>query len=512
MLHDSQTDLVFIPMAIRYHFPRFYKSLIAAFRAAHVKCWELPYTSEKTCLWARDYMPITVDGKGDIAQFRYDPDYLRAPRYEKYKPDMVPIWADMEITPFRYEDIVLDGGNVLTDKRGNVYMTDKIFLENPNYPRKLLIAALKKALNARSIKIVHWDKSDIYGHVDGMMAIADDGSLITDLSWEYLNFLRVGNKIFMAQLGKPSDAPAVKRIQEAFPDCEVYPIKYAQSLTRLGGGLHCATWNTLEHGHQNAKYFKPSKRHPFNPFDDDAFTEERLRAVLEHDLKRQLSDDEWEAIDKPFYMYWNDLYLLDKRFSPNDMYNAIKKDLETKNSPYFRSDKELTDVVDNLITYMMHVPKLILPDNTEYNPKEVYIPSKVMNVHFKDTVANLTSFKIEYEHLLKGVKDELEFTKQVEKEAEEAEERKDGTIYILNYRKFDKRRISPYRYTIIVSATWRKHIRIIVYDDSPLEYFPLADYLEMLTSKINFYENYREGDCNFDENPDSEGDASDLPF
>ena len=371
MLHDSQTDLVFIPMAIRYHFPRFYKSLIAAFREARIKCWELPYTSEKTRLWARDYMPITVDGKGDIAQFRYDPDYLRAPRYYRYKPDMVPIWDDMEMTPFRYEDIILDGGNVLTDKRGNVYMTDKIFLENPNYPRKLLIAALKKALNARSIKIVHWDKSDIYGHVDGMMAIADDGSLITDLSWEYLNFLRVGNKIFMAQLGKPSDAPAVKRIQEAFPDCEVYPIKYTQSLTRLGGGLHCATWNTLEHGYQNAKYFKPSKRHPFNPFDDDAFTEERLRAVLEHDMKRQLSDDEWEAINKPFFMYWNDLYLLDKRFSPNDMYNAIKKDLETKNSPYFRSDKELTDVVDNLITYMMHVPTLILPDNTEYNPKEV---------------------------------------------------------------------------------------------------------------------------------------------
>lgn len=182
MLHDSQTDLVFIPMAIRYHFPRFYKSLIAALREARIKCWELPYTSEKTRLWARDYMPITVDGKGDIAQFRYDPDYLRAPRYYRYKPDMVPIWDDMEMTPFRYEDIILDGGNVLTDKRGNVYMTDKIFLENPNYPRKLLIAALKKALNARSIKIVHWDKSDIYGHVDGMMAIVDDGSLITDLS------------------------------------------------------------------------------------------------------------------------------------------------------------------------------------------------------------------------------------------------------------------------------------------------------------------------------------------
>ena len=60
MLHDSQTDFVFIPMAFRYHFPRFFKSLIAAFRAANVKHCELPYTSKKSRLWVRDYMPITV--------------------------------------------------------------------------------------------------------------------------------------------------------------------------------------------------------------------------------------------------------------------------------------------------------------------------------------------------------------------------------------------------------------------------------------------------------------------
>ena len=78
-----------------------------------------------------------------------------------------------------------------------------------------------------------------------MMVIADDGTVITDLSWEYLNFLRVGNNIFMAQLGEPSDKPALQRIREAYLSCTVYPIKYVKSLTRLGGGLHCATWNTV---------------------------------------------------------------------------------------------------------------------------------------------------------------------------------------------------------------------------------------------------------------------------
>ena len=380
----------------------------------------------------------------------------------------------------------------------------------------MLIANLKQALNARSVEIVHWDKSDIYGHVDGMMAIADDGSLITDLSWEYLNFIRVGNKIFMAQLGKPTDEPAVKRIQEAFPDCEVYPVKYAQTLTRLGGGLHCASWNTVDKCYHNAKVFKPSKRHPFNPFDEDAFTEERLRAVLEHDLKRKLEDEEWAAFNLAFFRYWNNLYDHDEGFSPNGMFDSLKEELKKKESPYFRSDEELTNVVDVLTTYMMHVPKLILPDNTAYDPKKVYIPAKVMRLQFRDTIANLTSFKIEYEHRLKNVYDELEFTEQVEKGAEEAAERKDGTVYVLNYRKCDKRRICPYRYTLVASVTWTKHVRVIIYDDAPELDYSIMSYFEKAIAGINFYDNYREGDCHFDEynaNDSNEcDDDSDLPF
>lgn len=278
-----------------------------------------------------------------------------------------------------------------------------------------------------------------------------------------------------------------------------------QSLTRLGGGLHCATWNTLEHGHQNAKYFFPSKRHPFNPFDENAFTEERLRAVLEHDLKRRLQDAEWNAINNPFTEYWNGLWHSDKGFEPNDMYDAIKKDLEVNDSNYFRSEKALKNAVNILVTYMMHVPRLILPDNTEYNPKAEYIPSKIMLVHFKDTTARLTAFSVSFEHQMKEVYDELEFTKQVEEEAQEAAERKDGTVYVLYYRSYDKRRVCPYRYTFITSDGWKSHVRIIMYWEAPDVYDTLADYAEKAISKINFFDNYRKGDCNFDE-------KSDLPF
>ena len=88
-------------------------------------------------------------------------------------------------------------------------------------------------------------------------------------------------------------------------------------------------------------------------------------------------------------MYWNDLYLMERNFSPNDMFEAIKKNLKLKNSPYFQTDKELTNVVDILTTYMMHVPKLILPENTEYNPKKVNIPARVMLLHFHNCHAHI---------------------------------------------------------------------------------------------------------------------------
>ena len=362
MLHDSQTDLVFLPMALRLHFPCLYQSLTEAFDFAHVKYREIPDTRSKKHLWARDYMPITVDKTGGMELFEYNPDYLRAPRYAKYKPDLAYIMDEMGITPFHHH-IIVDGGNILTDKKGRVYMTDKVFLENAHIPRQELIASLKQILNTRSIKFVHWDKSDMYGHVDGMMAVADDGTLITDLSWEYLNFLRVGNKIFMAQLNKPTDEPALKRIREAFPDSIVYPIKYVQSLTRLGGGLHCATWNTVEKCYQNAKVFKPSKRHPFNPFDEDGFDDDRFREVIEYGYGKPLEDSDWDVLLDAFYWFWNDhgFACHSSREMAEDVFNTLRWKLH----PLFESYETVESLCNLLYRYMCDIPKLIVPENSK---------------------------------------------------------------------------------------------------------------------------------------------------
>lgn len=479
MLHDSQTDLVFIPMALRLHFPSLYKSLTEAFELAHVKYQEIPFTHDKTHLWARDYMPITIDKNGSIEQLEYNPDYLRAPRYAKYKPNIAYILDEMGITPFHH-NIVVDGGNILTDKRGRVYMTDKVFLENAHIPRQELINNLKQILNARSIQFVHWDKSDIYGHVDGMMAIADNGSLTTDLIWEYLNFLRVGNKIFMAQLGKPTDELALKRIQEAFPNCIVYPIKYVQTLTRLGGGLHCATWNTVDKYYQNANYFKPSKRHPFNPFTADAFDDDIFREVIEYGYGKPLEDSDWDALLDAFYWCLNDYDFTHLSF--RQMVDAIFNTLSKNQLSFFENYEFVESLCNYLYRYLCDIPKQIIPENSKLKSLDNSYPT----IHFKDTDAFLTSFNVTFDDSSRHYTPDVILTEEIEEEAQNAENREKGIVYVLNY-KNDNRRICPYRYTF----TARKDefcITVIMYWISPINDLTISKYAQKACSELSFYD------------------------
>ena len=485
MLHDSQTDLVFLPMALRLHFPSLYKSLTEAFDFAHVNYREIPDTRSKKHLWARDYMPITVDTTGGMELFEYNPDYLRAPRYAEYKPDIAFIMDEMGITPFHHH-IIVDGGNILTDKKGRVYMTDKVFLENANIPRKELIKSLKRTLNTRSIKFVHWDKSDMYGHVDGMMAIADDDSLITDLSWEYLNFLRVGNKIFMAQLGKPSDEPAFKRIQEAFPNCIVYPIKYVQSLTRLGGGLHCATWNTVEKCYQNAKVFKTSKRHPFNPF-DGGFDDDRFREVIEYGYGKPLEDSDWEVLLDAFYWFWSEHRL--KYGSPNEMAEDVFNTLRWKLHPIFENYEFVESLCNHLYRYMIDIPKLIVPGNSKLASKDNSSPI----IHFKDTDAFLTSFNVAFGDCSNSYEGELLSTEEIEKEAQLKNSCNNGIVYVLYYMD-DNKRVCRNKYTLTAQKNF-SFIKVILYFESPINELTIAEYVQKACSGISFYEHCRKADA-----------------
>lgn len=246
---------------------------LLGFMHRHKIKWSfLPKTSSPFHIWSRDYMPIQVN-KEKFVRFNYSPDYLKD--NPEYKPDTIAILSELGIEAID-SDIIIDGGNVIScgDK---VIMTDKIIRENPHYQCNKLIDTLRQLLEAEIILIPE-DKYDEYGHADGMVRYMGNGSVLlnnycdfdkslqkkllsalsphfeivelhygayTDKSWAYINFLHVGQQLFVPMLKDKLAGIAFRQIVEAYPECDCHQINGCDSIVREGGALNCCSWNVL---------------------------------------------------------------------------------------------------------------------------------------------------------------------------------------------------------------------------------------------------------------------------
>ena len=217
-------------------------------------------------------MPVQVS-KEKFIRFNYCPDYLKD--CPEYKPDTSAILAELGLRVID-SDIILDGGNVIScgDK---VIMTDKVFWENPHYDRNVLIDMLSQLLEAKVVLIPN-DCYDVFGHADGMVRYMGEGRVLlnnycdfdralrkrllaalsphfdiaelhygthTDRSWAYINFLHVGQHIFIPMMEDKLGETAFRQIADAFPQCKCHPILHCETIVRDGGALNCSTWNIL---------------------------------------------------------------------------------------------------------------------------------------------------------------------------------------------------------------------------------------------------------------------------
>ena len=273
MITNFETNKVFI--AIGLTSPNYIDAtshLLGGMHRHNVEWSFLPHTSSPFNIWARDYMPIQVS-KEKFVRFNYNPDYLiNSP---EYKPNTSTILSGIGIQ-YINSDIIIDGGNVINcgDK---VIMTDKIIRENPHYRPNTLIDTLSQLMEAE-IVLIPEDKYDEYGHADGIVRYMGNYSLLlnnycdfdkmlrkklmsalsphfeivelhydafTDKSWAYLNFLHVGQHIFVPMLEDKLTRIAFEQIAEAYPECECHPIWECDNIIREGGALNCCTWNIM---------------------------------------------------------------------------------------------------------------------------------------------------------------------------------------------------------------------------------------------------------------------------
>lgn len=231
----------------------------------------LPNTKD---IWARDYMPAFSGGR--YVFYKYDPDYLQ--EFKKYITNNIHEVFDFSKDSISKTDLVIDGGNILVcgDK---IIMTDKVFVENPNYTREQVVELIEKVFSAKLV-IIPWDKEEEYGHADGMVRYVSDNhvlinhykdidpvfrlkllealkphfSQISELeygkaqrsnSWAHINYLQVDNLIFVPQVDIPSDPLAIEQISNVFPNCKVIPVE-VKGIVRNGGALNCVSWNHFE--------------------------------------------------------------------------------------------------------------------------------------------------------------------------------------------------------------------------------------------------------------------------
>lgn len=271
MITDSSTNTLYLAQGIRCY-KLFYSNLLSALEENKIKTLFLPHTNSKKHIWARDYMPIQLE-KERFLHYQYKPDYLSG--YKGYIPNVDAIISDLELNCIQ-TDVILDGGNVI--KCGDkVIMTDKIFKENQNYSKNKLITKLEELFQAQLITIP-WDKYEIFGHADGMVRYIKGNKILLNnyaefdkgfrklmlkallphfevvelnyqskqchkYSWAYLNFLRIGDSIFVPKLNIPEDTLAAEQIKSHYPNCKIILIDGAEQLVRNGGALNCISWN-----------------------------------------------------------------------------------------------------------------------------------------------------------------------------------------------------------------------------------------------------------------------------
>jgi agmatine deiminase len=286
MIADNKTNTVYLSDLLRsdIRFTKTCNEITTILDSFNIPVKFLENTND---IWARDYMPIQVS-ENKFIEYRYDPDYLQGlkpdERDSKTYPDLVCESLNFKTVK---SNIILDGGNVI--KSSNcVILTDKIFKENEkHYDHTQLIDKLKELFEVDKIVIIPWDKSEPYGHADGMIRFIDDSTVLIngyfrecskkfqkkffgsleqnelkyieltynvpnpneELNWAYINFLQTKDLIIIPKFGIEEDQQAFEQIKKYYHEYSnrnrIFQVDMNET-AKFDGALNCITWIVME--------------------------------------------------------------------------------------------------------------------------------------------------------------------------------------------------------------------------------------------------------------------------
>ncbi len=278
MIPDSKTNFLYLADTLPKNYRTFFQQFEKVLNDCNINFKLLPQTKD---VWAVDYMPIQID-KNKFVRFVYNPSYLQSKKYLKTISDVDLICENIGIETIK-STIILDGGNVTrtTDK---VIMTDRIFIDNPQYERKQLINELRDFFQVDKLFLVPEQPKDFTGHSDGMVRFIDEQTVIindyqgedekfrrsfevaihnTGLDYikipynpygnksynqangDYINFLKMENTVIIPTFGIKEDDEVVKQFEHIFTGQTIATVP-SNEIANDGGILNCITWNILK--------------------------------------------------------------------------------------------------------------------------------------------------------------------------------------------------------------------------------------------------------------------------
>ncbi|MDX2076917.1 MAG: agmatine deiminase family protein [bacterium] len=205
--------------------------------AHHVKFLILPTDD----VWIRDYGPMLgYDEAGVRGGVKAIYDHL--PFYPQGRDNAMPMgWSAQSQTPLTPLNLHIEGGNLLTDGAGTLFMTAKVLKANPQFPTQSdLEAYLHTVLDYDKLIITPYMKIERTGHIDLLMKLLDDQTVMLSTpssKWDTARLDEVG-AIFRSQTNAKGEKYHIIEMPTPplFFNWIVYPIRrsYTNALTVNG--------------------------------------------------------------------------------------------------------------------------------------------------------------------------------------------------------------------------------------------------------------------------------------
>jgi agmatine deiminase len=239
-------------------------------------------------VWIRDYGPMLgYDANGVRGGVKAIYDHL--PFYPQERDNTMPLgWSQHTQIPLKLLDFHTEGGNLLTDGAGTLFMTDKVFKANPQFgsradleaylhsvvvydkliitPRMKIertghIDLLMKLLNAQTVMVStpssRWDDARLSAVMQIFRSETNANGekyhiiemptpplffnwLVYPIRRSYTNALTVNGRILVPIYKSNSDDIAIRRYEAHATDYDIIPIDCSVGING-GGAIHCMT-------------------------------------------------------------------------------------------------------------------------------------------------------------------------------------------------------------------------------------------------------------------------------